>query len=182
MCIQALAVAMFSTASFAQEAEQPTLVPTRPELFAFTPIEALGADVVRFSSRPPGGRWGYVFEMTRSTDPSFAPHGVGRIVFLVRHSDTEWEQWGELPVELVGYEYPRVVAAFDRALSEGGPPRDQRTVELSDGGILICGEDYGYLLERRVEGRTQELDGNCGNHPNLDIALMIEGIIYRNSP
>ncbi|HWA63300.1 MAG TPA: hypothetical protein VG939_18130 [Caulobacteraceae bacterium] len=132
-------------------------------------LAAISDDAVRFSSSPALGGLGWIVELHKT------PKGAqGEALFFDGHPSLGWRRIGWLRLAASDANYARLVARIDELLGRGDPE--------AAGPLVICTDGPGYLTERRLNGKTTRLGGFCGDHPNNEIASIMEGVIARFGP
>jgi hypothetical protein len=143
-------------------------------------VLALGADVVRFSTRPQLGGDAAVIEIVGNR------HGgaVVRIFTFVGHWRTSWEPVAIRSFQLSSAEYRRLANRVDDALARYRPSVE---VQNEDGTreAIVCTDGPGYLTERVRDGRVTTLVGFCPpvgdeEHSNRRIADVMMAMICRH--
>lgn len=127
-------------------------------------LEALGRDVVRFSSSPALGGKGMIIELHRRD----ADWAEGTLTLLYGHPSEKWEIKATISLAISASEFDRLTRKIDAEMSKG----EQQT-EGADGTIVVCTDGPGYVTERLAGGHSQWLSDSCGDHPNDRIAAMM---------
>lgn len=134
-------------------------------------IREAGDVMLRFSSAPALGGAGYEVSIRPYDDN----HAVVLVVIVDGHPGTGWIELLSAYSDIPRAQFERLRTSFEAALS--APPVSPRSVD-SDGNdvIIVCTDGPGYLAEVVEPSGTRELEGFCGDHPNLRLASEIERI------
>jgi len=165
----AIALVSFPARTSADEASSG-LVFDEYQPFQLEPLNELGDDVIRFSSKPALGGTGYVVEMVRLDRDTIK----ARILYIYGHPKEGWTKTAEMLLEMHRLSYEELAKWVDEELAKGDPE-----LTLPDGATFVCTDGPGYLTERRKADQDTSLDGSCGDHPNNRIALAMGGLIRR---
>jgi hypothetical protein len=132
------------------------------------PLSQIGEDAIRFSTTPQLGGPAWVVEWRRDDQGN----GRGKVTFLYWTRSDDPVVTGSLMLGLSKREYDQLSAKVDVLLR-----RPEPCVGDCGSVIIACTDGPGYVTERRSNGQTSWMTGDCGDHPNNEIAkLMLSSI------
>lgn len=137
----------------------------------------LGAEVIRFSTRPELGDRGLVVEVVGAAMGG----GQVRVITFRGHPRTSWRLERSRRFTLPAASYRELADAVDAAIANRVlPPAEREDQETR----IVCMDGPGYLTERVRNGVVHSLTGFCpptqhNPHPNEVIATLIRDMLCR---
>lgn len=125
-------------------------------------LEALGKDVLRFSSTPALGGNGIIIELHRRD----ADWAEGTMTLLYGHPADKWVTTATIALIMKASEFDELTRKVDAEMSKG-----ERQTEDVEGEIVVCTDGPGYVTEKLAGGHSKWLSG-C-DHPNDRIAALM---------
>jgi hypothetical protein len=137
------------------------------------PMNEVGEDAIRFSTTPSLGGPAWIIELHADK----RGRALGSVTFLYWVRDEAPLNVGTLQVGLSDAQYAKLAAQVDWLMHQPEPQPQ------TCGGrclINICTDGAGLLTERRHDGVTTWMSGDCGNHPNNRIDRLMRAAVWRN--
>lgn len=141
------------------------------------PAPGLGAEVIRFSSRPSLGGRGLIVEIVGDADGG----GNVRLFTLTGHPRESWRLESSRGFVLAPDSYRKLALDVDAAIANRVlPPAETGDRETR----IVCMDGPGYLTEQVRRGTVLSLTGFCppnqrDPHPNEVIATLIRNMLCR---
>jgi hypothetical protein len=181
LALLAMIVGLSFSASMARadsgEGESPIEPWDARALARLQPMSAIGNDAVRFSKTPSLGGPGWVLELHRLGDGG----AIGVVTFVYATREIDGDNLGSLRVGLRRGEYDALIGKIDALMAAGDPPTPPlRGAHGELGRFFVCTDGPGYLTERRLDGRTHWLSGDCAPHPNNQIVKLMWEVVVAN--